>query len=295
MTNHNGPGIRTLVHFKGCPLRCRWCSTPESQKREEELGYKPEKCICCGACAAVCPEKAIAVDAGKIRIDREKCRKCFSCVKECYARALVRIGRNWEVDELVEEIRKDELFFRRSGGGVTFSGGEPLMFADEKMRELYRKVKEHGINIGVDTTGYVSWDNIEGLLPYIDFFLWDLKFMDSARHRELTGVGNELILENLKRVEKCAEKYGISVYIRCVQIPGMTDTDDNLAKTCEFIKGMKCVKELDLINFHNFGIKRYEYIDRPYECGGLAPLSDGAIEAKRKLIEKYGISCNISM
>lgn len=295
MTNHNGPGIRTLVHFKGCPLRCKWCSTPESQLRNEELGYKVSKCIRCGACVQICPENAIGIGPEGIHIDRKKCIECFTCVKECYAHALTRIGRTWSVDELVKEIRKDELFFRKSGGGVTFSGGEPLMFADEEMVELFSKVKSCGISIGIDTTGYVSWDKIESILPYTDFFLWDLKIMDSLKHRELTGVSNELILENLKRLENCAEKYGIRVYIRCVQIPGMTDFDENLIKTCEFIKDMKCIQELDLINFHHFGKKRYEFIDRTYDCDGLESLSDDVMEEKKKLVEQYGIICNISM
>lgn len=295
MTNHNGPGIRTLVHFKGCPLRCKWCSTPESQLRNEELGYKVSKCIRCGACVQICPEKAICIGPEGIHIDRNKCTECFSCVRECYAHALTRIGQTWTVDDLVKEIRKDELFFRKSRGGVTFSGGEPLMFADGEMVELFRKVKDHGISIGIDTTGYVSWDKIESILPYTDFFLWDLKVMDSTKHREFTGVSNDLILENLKRLEDCAEKYGIRVYIRCVQIPGMTDTDENLIKTCEFIKDMKCIQELDLINFHHFGKKRYEYIDRTYDCEGLESLSDDIMEEKKKLVEQFGITCNISM
>ena len=297
MTNHNGPGIRTLVHFKGCPLRCVWCSTPESQVREDELGYKQQRCIGDGACMQACPAKAIRPAGGGEKglfIDRDNCIKCFACVKECYAHALTRIGREWEVDDLVKEIRKDELFFKSSGGGVTFSGGEPLMFVDSDMVELYRRVKEAGITIGVDTTGFVPWESIERVLPYVDFFLWDLKVMDCEKHKKFTGVGNRLILENLQKVEALSQEYGTCVYVRCIQVPGMTDDDDNLLQTCDLLKGMGCIEEIDIINFHHLGKKRYEYIQRKYPMDDLEPLENERLEAKKALVEQQGFRCKVS-
>ena len=297
MTNHNGPGIRTLIHFKGCPLRCIWCSTPESQLRADELQLKAMKCIGDGACMEACPEDAISFEAGRQGpiIDRDKCVRCFACSDECYAGALNRVGKIWDVDALVKEALKDEIFFKSSGGGVTLSGGEPLMYVDDEMVEFYRKLYEKGTSIGVDTTGYVPWENIEKVLPYVDFFLWDLKIMDSKRHKELTGVENERILENLKKVEALAKDYGTDVYIRCVQIPGMTDTDENLIETCEFLKGMTCIKRLDLVNFHHLGKKRYEAIDRPYAMGDAEPLDGDVLLEKLALVEEWGIPCRISM
>ena len=296
MTNHNGPGIRTLVHFKGCPLRCVWCSTPESQERGDELGYKVQRCIGDGACMQVCPTKAIRpADGGKgLFIDHDKCEKCFACVKECYAHALTRIGREWDVDDLLKEIKKDELFFKSSGGGVTFSGGEPLMFMDSDMVELYRKVKESGITIGVDTTGFVPWESIEKVLPYVDFFLWDLKVMDGEKHKKFTGVDNRLILENLRKVEALSQKYGTRVYVRCIQVPGMTDYDENLLQTCSFLKDMNCIEEIDIINFHHLGKKRYEYIQRKYPMDDAEPLENERLEAKKALVEKQGFRCKVS-
>ncbi len=294
MTKHNGPGIRTLVHFKGCPLHCIWCSTPESQKREQEFFFKPMRCIGCGACAAACADHKAAISfipGEKPVIDREKCDNCFKCVSECHSLALSKVGKDWTVDELLHEICKDEVFFSFSGGGITFSGGEPLMGVTDEYVELYRKIKEKGISIGVDTTGYVPWENIERLLPYIDFFLWDLKFMDSALHKKFTGAENGLILENLKKVEEAAKVYNTKVYIRCVQIPGMTDTDENLIETCRFLKNMKCIEEIDLVNFHHYGLKRYEALGKKYEVEGLEPLSKSVLAEKQKIVENFGIPC----
>lgn len=297
MTNHNGPGIRTLVHFKGCPLRCKWCSTPESQSAEPELLYKSVKCISCGACLRACPQQAIAPDPqgpGRMAVDRTRCRRCFSCVDACCAGALCRSGRPWTVDALEEEIRRDEVFFRTSGGGVTFSGGEPLMCVDGEMVELYRRIHCAGITIAVDTTGYTRWENIEKVLPFVSYFLWDLKVMDPVRHREYTGVDNALILENLRKVEERAGAAGTRVCIRCVQIPGYTDDDENLVETCRFLKGMQCVEELGLINFHHLGLKRYQASGHPYLLEDLEPLPMEELRRKMELVRGLGIPCRIS-
>ena len=297
MTNMNGPGIRTLVHFKGCPLRCIWCSTPESQQTDFELQYKAMRCICCGACVEVCPEHVIVPlndPDKKMLIHRERCSRCFRCVDECYSTAMNKVGRDWGVDELFNEIIKDEVFFRKSGGGVTFSGGEPLMHVDEDMVELYRKLHDHGISIGVDTTGYVPWDTIEKLLPYIQFFLWDLKVMDPAKHKTFTGAGNELILDNLKKVESLYDTYGTKVYIRCVQVPGMTDYDDNLRETCRFLEGMKCIEEINILNFHHHGQMRYEAVGRPYFVKDLKPLTDEVMSEKKAIVESMGFRCRVN-
>lgn len=297
MTNLNGPGIRTLVHFKGCPLRCKWCSTPESQLREPELLFKSARCISCGNCVKVCPEHCITMGTeidSKPSIYRGNCSRCFACAEGCCTKALTVAGKDWTVDELEKEILKDEVFFKSSGGGVTFSGGEPLMFADDEMTELYRRLHEKGISIGVDTTGFVPWEKIEPLLPYISFFLWDLKVMDSKKHVEFTGVDNRLILENLKKVEENSEKFGTRVYIRCVQIPQHTDYDENLAETCKFLSGMKCIEEIDLLNFHHLGRKRYQASGHPYLMEGFEPLPKEILEAKKELVESFGIPCRVN-
>ena len=293
MTNRNGPGIRTLVHFKGCPLRCVWCSTPESQKAEFELRHVPERCIGCGVCVDACSVGAIRMLDGVSEVNRDLCVRCFACTKVCTAKALTVIGRSWEPEALAAEIMKDKVFFDSSGGGVTFSGGEPLLFVDDDMERLYRILKEAGVSIGVDTTGSVPWPNIERLLPYIDFFLWDLKCMDPERHRRLTGADNALILENLRRVDARAAEFGTQVYIRCVQVPGMTDDDENLIRTCQWLLPLRCIREVDLLNFHNLGSNRYRYTGRVSPVLDLEPLEQEEMERKRALVQQQGLACRI--
>lgn len=294
MTNHNGPGIRTLVHFKGCPLRCQWCSTPESQISKMELLQKKAKCIGCGACIESCEYHAIIPsDSGIPEIDRRRCRECFRCTENCYAKSLVKCGRDWDAEELFREIMKDEMFFRMSNGGITFSGGEPLMMVDDEMKRLYQRISARGISIGVDTTGCVPWENIEKIFPYVDFFLWDLKIMNAEKHKEYTGVDNQLILDNLKKVDALAEVYHKDVYIRCVQIPQITDSEQNLRDTVQFVKTLKRVKSLDLINYHQYGLKRYQALGREYPLNGAEPLADTVLKGKQRLVRENGVPCRI--
>lgn len=292
MTNHNGPGLRTLVHFKGCPLKCKWCSTPESQPTGDEIGFNIDRCIGCFACTAVCKTGALKPGAdGKAKLDWDICSRCFECLEECYPRALKKYGTLMRAEELLVEIQKDALFFKNSGGGVTFSGGEPLMYVDDEMEELYRRVNAAGITIGVDTTGYVPWESIEKLAPYIDFFLWDLKHMDSKVHEEVTGVPNELILENLKKVDALTD---IDIYIRLPLIPGMTFSEENIRKTCEFVKELNHLFRFELVPFHHMGKKRYLYSGKEYLMEDQELISDEELYWAKDIVESYGIPCYIN-
>ena len=301
MTTHNGPGFRTLVHFKGCPMRCRWCSTPESISRDDELGYKAISCIGDGACIGNCHVQAIepAADrAMKVNIIRNRCMRCFTCTSVCYAHALVKIGHDWTVDGLYQEILKDEAFFKHSDGGVTFSGGEPLMHMDDDMVVLYQLLFEAGISICVDTSGFVRWENIERVLPYVKYFLWDLKYMDATQHKSLTGKDNSIILDNLGKVAATSLQYGTQIFIRCVQVPGMTDTDENLHDTCRFLLALDyrdCIVEVGLVNFHHLGKKRYEYLDLEYPMEGIDPLGIDEMQNKCNLLRSYGFNARSYM
>ena len=288
MTVHNGPGIRTLVLFKGCPLRCLWCSTPESQKPEPEIALYPDRCIQCEQCVYSCPQKAINLVDGMVRIDRSKCNACGKCVQDCYSEAIQILGQMMSVEELVEEAKKDSIIYRHSHGGVTLSGGEPLLDPDF-VSQLIKALKEEGINVGVDTCGYVPWKNIQDTLANIDFFLWDIKHMDPEKHKELTGVSNELILDNLKAVSGS----GTPLYIRVPVIPGYNDSEENIRALCDFVRGLTSVQEVDLLPLHHLGESRYKSLDRPYPLANVSFIPNDTMQALKRLVESYGLKCEI--
>ena len=197
---NDGPGIRTTVFLKGCPLGCLWCDNPESQYKMPELLYLPSLCVNCQRCVAVCEFGATTVGPdGKIQINRSLCQVCGKCVEACLTGARVLMGRLMGVEEVVQVVNKDTLFYRNSGGGVTVSGGEPTHQA-EFVKALLARCHESGLHTALDTCGLVEWDVLEEILEYTDLVLFDLKHMDSEEHRKLTGVGNEIILQNLERL-----------------------------------------------------------------------------------------------
>ena len=288
MTVHNGPGIRTVILFKGCPLRCIWCSTPESQKETPEIVFYPNRCILCENCLPVCPQNAITVNGKVVAIDRDLCDNCGRCTAVCYTEALRPMGRQYTVDELVHEVKKDEVVYKHSGGGVTISGGEPLL-KPEFTLELLRALKQNGISTGVDTCGFVPRKSIESVLPYIDFFLWDIKHMDDTIHRELTGVSNRLILNNLRFVSD----NNIPVYLRFPVIPGCNDSEENIHTVCLFAKDLPSLVEIDLLPLHHLGKARYAAIGRAYPIDGIPLIKDDTLSEMKRLVESYGLKCNI--
>jgi len=288
MTIHNGPGLRNVIYFKGCPLRCRWCSTPESQNIAKELAVYSAKCIHCDQCVAACPLHAITVTSQSVKVDRSICNNCGKCAEVCNSESLRLLGRPMTVEELVVEAKKDVLFYRRSGGGVVLSGGEPLLSPDFTLR-LVQALREEGISVGVDTSGHVPWANIDPILPHVDFFLWDIKHMDPERHRQLTGVHNELILANARLL---SQKHA-PIYVRFPVIPGCNDSEDNIRATCAFAVGLSSVVEFDLIPLHHLGKTRYESLDRPYGIANLRLVPDAVLQDMKRLVESYGLNCTI--
>jgi pyruvate formate lyase activating enzyme len=284
MTIHNGPGIRTLVLFKGCPLRCQWCSTPESQSAEPELALHASRCILCGRCVPLCPVGAIDLSGQTLRVERSLCTGCGECTEVCPSEALVMLGRMTTTRDLCQELMKDKSFFKHSGGGVTLSGGEPLLDTDYVF-DLSVKLKREGISTGIDTCGCVPLRNIERVLPYVDFFLWDIKHMDPHRHKELTGVSNETVLENLKAVSRLR----VPIYIRMPVIPGHNDSGENIRVACEFILSLPTVVEIDLLPVHHLGQARYESLNRVYPISGLPLIADPVLEEFKRLVESYGL------
>lgn len=249
---HDGPGIRTTVFFKGCPLRCRWCQNPESFRREPEIAFARERCRSEGECFSACPRNALGPD--ERRVVRESCDACGLCVPVCAHGALQVVGRSVSVDGLIEEVSRDLPFYRASGGGVTLSGGEPTLQM-EFVKAFARRGHERGIPVGLQTCGLFRWSDFE---PLFDFIHFDLKVIDPARHHALTGGDNRAIIENARRLVST----GAPVVFRSVAVPGLTDDEANLKGIAAFLRELG-VASLQLLRYHAMGEAKLERIGRP--------------------------------
>jgi pyruvate formate lyase activating enzyme len=300
---HDGPGIRTEVFLKGCPLRCIWCHSPESQAFAKEIGWFETRCIgvaACGRCLAVCPNDALrsgrlidaAVHKAEIRLvdrDMSLCRHCGACAEQCPAQALSFLGRDVTVEEVMQVIEKDRPLYRRSGGGVTVSGGEPLS-QPVFLTALLEACKENGLHTCLDTTGYARWDVCRAVVPFVDLVLLDLKHMDSLRSVELVGVPNELILENARKI--AAE--GLALQIRTPIIPGLNDSEANIRATAEFCLELgSAVKIVQILPYHRLGTAKYERLQKKYQAAHVLPPSDEHMESIKLLLESYGLKVRI--
>jgi pyruvate formate lyase activating enzyme len=234
----DGPGIRTTVFLKGCPLSCVWCHNPESLSPEEEIAFYPALCINCGDCEKVCTENAAQMNHHG-RIIREKCVACEVCAEKCPSTALKIVGKHYPVNELVEELMKDRIFYETSRGGITFSGGEPTLHMDY-LGEVMRRLKEYNIPIAIQTSGefYIK-EFKKKLLPHIDLIFYDIKLFDSQKHREYTGMGNEQILQNFLYL---VDERNVTIIPRTPLIPGITATEENLVQIAGFIRRAGCAK-----------------------------------------------------
>jgi len=283
---HDGPGIRTLVFLKGCPLKCRWCQNPESMDRRQEIAFFANKCIGCGECANVCPRGAIVFEDGR-RINRELCDRCGECAKVCYAEALTTIGKQYDVRSLLDIVERDRPFYKQSGGGVTVSGGEPMV-QYEFLLEFLRAAKEAGLNTVIETCGAFAWDKFEKLLPYLDIVYFDLKVADEEEHRRLTGVGNERILANARKLARS----GKEVVFRIPLVPMMTTTERNMSDLIELLHELE-QGEVHLLPYHKMGESKLGRIDSPLDVLGLEPLSDEEVEEIRGRFEAAGLKISI--
>ena len=296
---HDGPGIRLTLFLKGCPLRCPWCHSPESQAFHTELNWMEIRCVGiekCGRCLDVCPHGAVSPGKTKtaldgsgdiqlVTVDRTKCDNCGACAKACTAKALYMCGTDYTVDEIMERVRREVPFFARSGGGVTISGGECLC-QPEFTLEVLKRCKEEGIHTAVDTTGFVKWEIIEPILPYTDIFLYDIKGMDSELHKQVIGVPNELILENARRIAANGGKFQIRIPVMPMYSDSV-EVFDEIGKLC--LELGDAVEVIQILPYHNLGTSKWERLQTSKPVFEVPIPSDELIQARKKQLEDMGL------
>lgn len=277
---HDGPGIRTVVFFKGCPLRCRWCQNPESMQRRPEIGFARDRCIGCHQCEEVCPEGAIL--RGSQRIDRARCTVCGECIDPCHAEALRIFGEKWERDALLREVLRDRPFYEDSGGGVTLSGGEPLLQIDF-VEEFCSACREAGVSVVVETSGAVRFDAFQRILPFVDLFLYDVKAIDPSLHKAFTGSTNEGILSNLEKLRRSE----VAVIPRVPIVPEHTALPANLDRIAASLEGR--FEQVHLLPYHGWGEAKRDLVDSRQPALQLDAPSEAEMQAIGKIFEERGI------
>ena len=263
LSSFDGDGLRTVVFLKGCPLTCRWCSTPESQPRETSFGLARDKCTTCFSCVEACPEQALTYDPQKgFFRDPARCKDCRACIMACPTGAAMAWGHTATAEEIFNEVQKDSLFYFHSGGGLTLSGGEPLTqpaFA----AELLGTCLDHGINTAVETCGQVPWSHFERVLPLVDTLFFDLKHMDTNHHKALTGVGTKTIHDNLKRLDHTDHDF--SLIVRMPVIPGCNDGKENIRALGDFCRPLKKLTQVQLLPYHRLGLETHRRMGLNYK------------------------------
>ena len=271
---HDGPGIRTVVFMKGCPLRCAWCSNPETQEYASELAYSPMRCIGCGACILHCEAQAVSRDSeGKMQIDREKCTQCFKCLDTCYAKALHVFGEDVTVGELLDRAKKPGAW--RVSSGITVSGGEPLAQADF-VAEFLRANRERGTHTAIETSGLAPWGDLEKVAAQCNLIFYDIKIFNREKHIRYTGADNVLILENLKKLS--AQFSDTDLIVRTPVIPGINDSQSDLEAIRDYLAELPHLTDYELLPYHAFGAPKYAQIGRGYQLEQLKSMGRDSLK-----------------
>jgi len=286
---HDGPGIRTTVFFKGCPLHCLWCHNPEGQSMTPELMVRTGRCLKdCSECLLACEETALIKVADLPVLDKSRCTACGKCAEACPTLAVEVVGRRMDISEVMAAIDKDKIFMDESGGGVTFSGGEPLAHPDF-LSELLSQCKRKGIHTAVDTCGFAPAEALDKIVDQVDLFLYDLKLMDEERHKKYTGQSSAIILENLSRLAHKEKK----IIIRLPLVSGVNDDEANLSEMAGFLRSLKTVTEISLLPFHRMGKEKYKGLQKQNASEHLNPPSRERLEKIKSGLESHGFSVRV--
>jgi pyruvate formate lyase activating enzyme len=286
---HDGPGIRTAVYFKGCPLRCLWYANPEGQSYEDSLLYKADRCTACLACLSACPKQAVGLGTdGKIKRDRALCTACGACAETCPQKAVEIVGKEIGAEELLRELERSRPLYRRSGGGATFTGGEPLRQGRELVG-LIRRCRAAGIHTVLETCGCAENKLLREAAGQLDWIYFDLKHMDPAEHIRLTGLSNDLILRNLSTASEIMGERGKTLVVRLVVVPGLSD-GENLRTAAEALSRLPFLSGVELLRYHNFGMQKYEQLSRPYSLADTPPAAQEDIARQSAWFADAGLT-----
>jgi pyruvate formate lyase activating enzyme len=285
---HDGPGIRTTLFFKGCPLNCWWCHNPESQSPCPQRLYRQNRCLGCGACLTACQQGAISLNGDLVLTDDDRCILCGACVEVCYAEAREIVGQEMTVSQAIAEIERDVAFYDQSGGGVTFSGGEPLM-QPRFLLALLQACEQAELHTTLDTCGFAPWQTLDSIHGHVDLFLYDLKLLDDSQHRRFTGVSNRLILDNLRTLSQ----KGHQIILRVPVIPGVNSEPETLRQIAGFAATLPHLAGLDLLPYHTIAHDKYSRLGKAYELDDTQAPSAQEMDEIAELMGSYGFPTKI--
>ena len=287
-STHDGPGIRTAVFFKGCPLHCWWCHNPEGQFPGAQVVYMEERCIRCFSCVEACPNHAIKIVEGIPTVERDACRHSGVCVRVCQTKAREMAGKMVKVSEVMAEIEKDTVFYDESGGGVTFSGGEPFM-QPIFLQNLLEACHERRIHTAIETCGFVDAKTLLNSVPYAELYLYDLKAFDNEIHRKFTGSSNEIILNNLRQLARVHDH----IIVRFPLIPGVNDDDSSVRQIGEFVSSLETVKEIDVLPYHKLGVEKYKRLGKVSRMPKVEPPAALRVDETVEKLEGFGLMVKV--